>query len=62
MMSNYDQRYTSKSIDEWEEEAMDEIMMMSWAEIIESGHQWDKYLAELLLTVGSNTSVLEEIQ
>ena len=51
-----------KSIDQREEELMDEIVVVVGAEVVDIGHQVDQDLAELILTVGANACSLQEVQ
>ena len=55
-------RNASECVDEREEEAVDEVVMVTGTEVVYSCHQLYQYLAELLLTIASNACALEKIK
>lgn len=56
-----DERNTSESIDQREEETMNEVVVVYRAKIVNRSHKLDKDLTELVLTSSTNTCCLEEV-
>jgi hypothetical protein len=53
---------TLESVDEREEELVDEVIVVLRVEVVEVGHQLNEDLAELVLAVSADAGGLEEIQ
>ena len=53
-----DQRNALECINQWEEKAVNEVVMMSRVEVIDICHEFDQYLAELILTFSVDAGCL----
>ena len=62
ILPHKDKRNTLKSIDKWEEEVVNKIVMMHMTEIIDMSHEVDEDLTKLILAMSVDASSLEEIK
>jgi hypothetical protein len=51
---------TFEGVDEREEKAMNEVVVMDWVELIKRSHHINQDLAELVLATCTNARILEE--